>query len=144
MHVLMRVALAMTAMLAASAAMAEPREVPRGDPERRALLDTVRPAVEVDVQGAVEFTVDRLAIEDGWAVFFGAMQHPGGLPIDCAATRYARDCDFMDGFSVFALLKDEGRRWRLVDLGVGPTDAFFTGWPEAYGAPCSLIGRLGC
>ena len=135
----MRALLLATVMLT-QPAFAVPVNVQRDDPERRILLDTVRPAVEVNVQGRVEFVVDRLVIENGWAFFAGTMQHPGGTPIECEATRFSRDCDLMDGFSVFALMRDEGRRWRLVDLMVGPTDVAWVVWPDAYGAPCSILG----
>ena len=135
----LRLSLAAFGVVASTAALADSYDVTRGDPARRALLDTVRPAVEIDVQGPVEFVVDDLRREGEWAFFAGGMQHPGGVPIVCPRTRFADECDFMDGFSVFALLREEGPRWRLVDLMVGPTDVGWADWPERHGAPCRLM-----
>ena len=135
----MRLALATVLALAATNATAEPRDVPRGDPLRRALLDTVRPAAEWAIGGRIEFVVSSLREDADWAFLSGDMQRPGGVPILCEQTRMATDCGFMDGMSVFALLRDEGRRWRLVDMHVAPTDVSFSAWPEQYGAPCALI-----
>ena len=137
----MRAAAIATALVLALAGptAAEPVAVEPGDPERKPLLDTVRPAAELALGGAIEFVVSELKTLDGWAYFRGNMQRPGGERIVCERTRMADECGYMDGMSVFALLTTEGERWRLVDMHIAPTDASWTAWPDQHDAPCTLI-----
>ena len=137
--VLSAAALALAYAAAPAAAQTLGTDVPRGSAERKALLDTVRPGAELQLGLAVEFVVDRLAVHGDWAFLSGEIQRPGGAPIECRDIRFADDCGFLDGFTVFSLLRREGKRWRLMDLHIGPTDLSWSAWPLQYGVPCRML-----
>lgn len=117
------------------------RRVPVGDPQRRILLDTIRPAIEARVGQPVQFVVDKLQVQGEWAFYGGHIQQPNGRPIDFSRTSYAEQLEegMFDGPGTYALLRREGTRWRLVDWVVGPTDVYYLGWPSTEGAPESLF-----
>lgn len=117
------------------------RAVPAGDPQRRALLDTIRPAIEDHIGQPVQFVVDTLQTQGDWAFYAGRIQQPSGRPIDFSRTPYAEALEegMFDGPSTYALLQRRGNGWRLVDWVVGPTDVTYAGWPSEYGAPEGLF-----
>ncbi|WP_249696183.1 hypothetical protein [Stappia sp. WLB 29] len=115
------------------------REPARGTPERVALMDAVRPLVEVRVGGPVEFVVVRLQVAGDWAFAILDPQHPGGARIDPARTIYGEDSEYMDGLRTYALLVNANGRWNIVDYAVGPTDAFWDGNPLYRNIPRGLL-----
>lgn len=115
-------------------------EPARGTAERKAILDAVRPKVESEMRGPVEFVVSSLRVSDGWAFAQLQPQRPGGVPIDPAQTSFAADIEFMDGLTVWALLRGSGSTWSLIDSVTGPTDVAFEPWPDRYGAPRVIFG----
>ena len=124
------------------AAQAGPRNIPVGDPLRRQLLDTLRPAIQRDLGGqAVQFMVDRLRVQGDWAFYAGSIQQPNGRPIDFSRTRYASEIEegFFDGPGTYALLRRNGGSWRVVTFVVGPTDVAYLAWPDEYRAPAALF-----
>ena len=126
---------------AAAASQSAVRSVPVGDPQRRVLLDTIRPAIASHIGQPVQFMVDRLQVQGDWAFYAGRIQQPSGRPIDFSRTRYAEAMQdgMFDGPNTYALLRRKGTRWRLVDWVVGPTDVTYAGWSGEYGAPESLF-----
>ena len=91
--------------------------------ERKAVLDALRPAAEAKVGPDVEFVVQVLRIESGWAFVMADPQRKGGKPID--GTRYFDDFGNMDGLRIDAVLKQERGRWRVVDYAIGATDVWY-------------------
>ena len=124
------------------AVQAGPRNVPVGDPQRRLILDGLRPAIQRDLGGQpVQFMVDRLRVQGDWAFYAGSIQQPNGRPIDFSKTRYASAVEegFFDGPGTYALLRRTAGAWRVVTFVVGPTDVAYLGWPDEHGAPMSLF-----
>ena len=91
--------------------------------ERKAVLDALRPLVETKVGSNVEFVVQVLRVENGWAFVMADPQRKGGKPID--GNRYFDDFDNMDGLRVDAVLQLKGGRWRVVDFAIGATDVWY-------------------
>lgn len=116
------------------------REPPKGSPERAAILDALRPAVEAEMRGSVEFVVTTMRVSPGWAFVQVEPQRPGGGAIDPERTGFRGESDMMDGLTVFALLTFQLGRWNLVDHVVGPTDVAYAIWPDRYGVPPALVG----
>ena len=92
-------------------------------PQRKAVLDALRPPVEAKIGRSVEFVVQVLRVEDGWAFVMADPQRKSGKPID--GNRYFDDFDNMDGLRVDAVLQLKGGRWRIVDLAIGATDVWY-------------------
>jgi hypothetical protein len=127
---------------AQAARSVQPRDILRGDPLRRVLLDALRPSIERDLAQPVQFVVKTLRKQSGWAFVVATAQAKSGAPIDFRRTRYAealREGAF-DGGTVFALLEEVGAGWRVRDFVVGPTDVAYAAWPEEFGAPSALFG----
>ncbi len=137
-----RAALALVAMLAlcASPALAQSaREPARGSAERSAIMDAIRPLVEVRVGAPVEFVVDRLKVAGPWAFAIVNPQRPGGGAIDLATTTFAENAEYMDGLTTYVLLYQAYDRWNVVDQAIGPTDAFWYGDPLYERLPAGLV-----
>ena len=106
----------------------KPRLLPPGDPDRRAVLDELRPALALSTRGPVEFRVNFVKTLGGWAHARVMPQRQGGAAIDIAEPIYAEDAAMMDGLLTEALFRRQGDRWRLIVHAVGPTDAAASNW----------------
>jgi hypothetical protein len=85
--------------------------------------------------------VHVLRNQGDWAFADVAPRTPAGKPIDFRKTRHAERLrlGMLDDDTVFALLRRNGRRWKVVTFAVGPTDVAWDGWDEDFGAPKSLF-----
>jgi hypothetical protein len=110
-------------------------------PVRRVLLDAMRPTIEEDVGVPVQFVVDTLRVEDGWAYFAGTPQQKNGEPIDFEQTRYAEAIaeGFFDGPFLQAVLEKVDGEWLVVVFDIGATDVVAIGWPDEFGVPCAVV-----
>lgn len=118
-----------------------PRDVLTGDPLRKTLLDALRPTIEKDLGQPVKFVVRKLRKQNQWAFAVVVPQKPDGKPVDFMRTRYAdyiREGTF-DSHDVYALLEQKDRRWIVQDFVIGPTDVYYAGWPDKFGAPYPLF-----
>ena len=93
-------------------------------PERKAVLDALRPAVESRLGPNVEFVVQVIRVEDKWAFVMADPQRKGGKPID-GRRIFGEDFENMDGLRVDAVLQLKGGRWKLVDYAIGATDVWY-------------------
>lgn len=131
------------ALLAPVAGAETPRLLPPGDPDRRAVLDELRPALALATRGPVEFRVSFVRTLGGWAHARVTPQRPGGAPIDIAETIYAEEAAMMDGLLTEALFRRRGDRWHLIVHVVGPTDAAASNWTTGDCPYDLLIGPGG-
>ena len=92
--------------------------------ERKAVLDTLRPAIETKLGPNVEFVVTVMRIEDGWAFVIADPQRKGGKPID-GWRIFGEHFGNMDGLRVDAVLRDQRGGWKVVDYGIGATDVWY-------------------
>lgn len=122
------IALLLFVLLAPAAGAEKPRLLPPGDPDRRAVLDELRPVLALSMRGPVEFRVGFVKTLQGWVHARVTPQRPGGAPIDIAETIYAEDASMMDGLVTDALFRRRGDRWHLIVHVVGPTDAASSNW----------------
>ncbi|MDW5315817.1 hypothetical protein [Rhizobium sp. PL01] len=116
------------------------REPAKGSAERAAIMDTLRPAVEAEMRGPVEFVVTTIRVTPNWAFVQVEPQRPGGGVIDPEETGFAGDADMMDGLTVYGLMGFQAGRWNLIDHMVGPTDVGYAVWQQRYGVPAALLG----
>lgn len=136
-----RIILCTIGAVLASPALAQRVYTPgRGDPDRKAILDAVRSRIISEMNGPVEFVVRVLNVSGDWSFAVLDPQRPGGRQINPADTVHAADVDFMDGLTVYALVRKSGSRWGLVESVTGPTDVAYDPWPEIFGAPRAIFG----
>lgn len=114
--------------------------VPRGSPERKAILDVVRAPVERRLGIKVIFEVERLAVLGDWAFAEVRPRTEAGGRIDYRRTRYARDyVPDLDSDLVLALLRRSGASWILVQEAFLPTDVVWEEWVKSYKLPRRLF-----
>lgn len=115
----------------------------RGDPDRKAILDAFRPAVEQELGKPVEFVVSELNVAGNLAFVAVNAQRPGGGRIDPNHTPFAarngeEALSMFDCCHAEAMLRKEQGQWRVVESGVGATDVWYAGWCDRV--PRGLIG----
>ena len=93
-------------------------------PQRKAVLDALRPAVEAKLGPGVEFFVHAIRIEGGWAFVMADPRRKGGKAID-GYRLFGEDFDNMDGLRVDAVLQFRRGRWHLIDHAIGATDVWY-------------------
>jgi hypothetical protein len=128
------------ALLSPALAFAGPLHEPaKGSPERAAILDAIRPAIEAQMRGPVQFNVQTMRSDGDWAFVMADPQRPGGKSIDPETTAFAGQEDEMDGLTVLGLARLVKGRWVHIDDIIGPMDAAQTGWIKNYQVPEAVI-----
>ena len=98
----------------------------KGTPQRAAIMDVVRPAVEADLGTSVEFVISCAAVSQGRSYVIAEPQRRGGGKI-----RYSEE-DFPFGITVTASLAFREGRWRLLEHVIGDSDVwYFDGAPPS-------------
>jgi len=107
---------------------------PPGSPERKAILDALRPKIEARLGKPVEFVVEEIRVGGGWAFVRVMPQRPGGGEI-------RNPNEDMDGVHTEAFLRREGGRWVVKEYGIGSTDVWWLSMCDS--TPKGLIAE-GC
>ena len=121
-------------------AQSRPYTPPPGDPERQALMDTLRTPVERELRKRVIFKVDQLKVQDGWAFMRGVPLRPDNSPMDYRGTPYQQAID--DGVFddwICALLHWQRGKWRVKQYVIGATDVVYADWSRRFGAPPGIF-----
>ena len=92
--------------------------------QRKAVLDALRPTVEKKLGGDVEFVVQVLRVEGGWAFVMADPRRKGGKPID-GNRIFGEDFENMDGLRIDAVLQLRDGKWKVVDHAIGATDVWY-------------------
>ena len=111
-----------------------------GDPIRKMLFQTMRPAFEKDLKQKVIFQVGQLKVQRGWAFLVGRPRQPNGKPVNYKRTAYQEaiaNGAFDDGYS--ALLHKINGKWKLVTYNIGATDVVWEPWAKQYHAPPAIF-----
>ena len=115
-YVLAAAALLLTASVAMAATFGSPGA---GSPQRKAVLDALRPAVERQLRvSPVEFVVEEIRVGQGWAFVRVTPQRKGGGAI-------ANPEPEADGVHTEAVLQQVNGKWRVKEMGIGSTDVWF-------------------
>jgi len=105
-------------------------EVPKSSTLRKSLFELARPSIEAEAGQKVLFEGSIKQLGD-WAFFMGKIVNAGGQEIVPSG--------YNNG-EVGILWVLRSGRWGLVTTNVGPTDLFYSDWPQTYGAPAPLFG----
>lgn len=122
--------------LCGARAMAEsPHTPPVNSPERKAILDALRPPFERDLNQPIKFYVSFFRVLDTWAFALGTPENArSGKAIKAFPET---DPDFC------GLLHKNGRgEWIVVDHAAGFGDPFYAQWPKTHGAPLAIFPEI--
>ncbi len=116
------------------------REPAKGSAERTAILNALRVPVERELKQKIVFSIDDLRVAGGWAFIGGIPQSPAGGQPDYRGTEYqeAKDAGMFDN-NIFALLKKNGAKWRVVTYAIGCTDVCYATWWSEHKAPKAVF-----
>lgn len=95
-----------------------------GSQQRAAIMNAVRPAIEVELGPNVEFVINCIQVWNGWALLNAEPRRRGGRPID---PRVLPDWEYRDGLTTTALLRFRYGRWNVVGHQIGATDVWYDG-----------------
>jgi hypothetical protein len=135
-----RLAALLLILAPASGFAGQVHEPAKGSPERAAILDAIRPAIEAQMRGPVEFQIETMRTDGDWAFVMANPQRPGGQPVDPEKTAFAGQEDQMDGLTVLGLARFAKGRWMHIDDIIGPMDAAQMSWINVYQVPKAVIG----
>lgn len=116
--------------------------------ERAAVIDGLRAKVKPELGHQdilFNFSQGSFRSAGTWAFVMGRIQLRDGSEPKLAGTIYAAEDEagMFDGWHVQALLSKEGGAWRVVDHGIGSTDAWYYGIEDRYpAAPRSIFPWL--
>jgi uncharacterized protein YecT (DUF1311 family) len=111
-----------------------------GSNERKLVMDSLRIPVQKELTVPVQFVVSVLNVVGDYVFVMGVPQQKSGKPIDYRRTihKYAyEEGAFDDGIT--ALLKRDGRTWRVLTYNIGATDVSFGCWWKEYKVPKELF-----
>jgi hypothetical protein len=107
---------ALSASVAFAAAFSSPGA---GSPQRKAVLDALRPSVERQLGvHPLEFVVEEIRVGSGWAFVRVTPQLKGGGAVNNPEPE-------ADGVHTEAVLQQVGGKWRVKEMGIGSTDVWF-------------------
>lgn len=118
------------------AAFAPPPDLRPGQADRKAILDALRPAVEERVGGDIVFVVETLKLRGAYAFAQVEPRRRTGARID-GRRHFGSDWENMDGLTTTAILRRQGRGWKVVEARIGALDAWYCGFvPSEIFNPC--------
>ena len=118
-------ALAIAAIPATAIGQISSHHPPRpGSPQRQAIINAIRPAVETELGANIIFVPNCVQVWNGWALVSAEPRRRGGRKID---PKILADWDNRDGIDVTALLRFRYGRWNLIDHAIGATDVWYDG-----------------
>ena len=95
-----------------------------GTPERKAILDGLRPTVERRLKSELRFSVSDIRAYKGWAMVTALPQRKDGGTLDIGQL-FGEQSEYMDGLTVTAVLQRKGAEWVLVEHMIGATDVWW-------------------
>jgi hypothetical protein len=123
-------AVALSASVAFAATFASPGA---GSPQRKAVLDALRPAVERQLGARpIEFVVEEIRVGEGWAFVRVTPQLKGGGSVSNPEPE-------ADGVHTEAVLRQVNGKWTVTDMAIGSTDVWFISLCGEV--PAGLLGR---
>jgi hypothetical protein len=128
------------ALAQAVGAQQRPHTPPPGSPERQALMDALRGTVRSELGKPAIFHVRELRVLGDWAFADVSPRNPDGSRLDFNDT--PMEDAWRQGFvddGMYAVLRRQGGRWRVVRHAIGPTDVAWMLWEDQLRAPRALF-----
>ncbi len=112
----------------------------KGSPERKALLDALRPAIEETLGIEVIFEVRELNVQGNFAFGNLVPRQKNGQPIDYTQTKI--DPELLEAFDDWVCLlwkMDKKGKWTVQTFLLGATDVPYLCWWKEFGAPKAIF-----
>ena len=108
----------------------------QGTPERKAVLDILRPKLEAELKAELVFVVSDMRVSADWAFVMAQPQRKDGKKLD-GPKIYGEHWEHMDGLTLTAVLRKKANQWTVLEHHVGATDV----WWQQYCEQKSRIVR---
>ncbi len=141
-HLLLAVCIATLPALLSAQTAPQDLSTARTSPDRKAILDALRPRLAQEAGVPVSFVVDHLKVQRGWAYFHGATKRADGGDVAWGRSFAYADMvkqGMFDGDGTSALFKKVSGHWKYVTHLIGPTDVGWSCWWKEYGAPRAIF-----
>lgn len=111
-----------------------------GSPERKAIMDAMRPYAERSLRQKIKFVVNDLRVSGAWAFTQGSLQQSNGKPPDFSKSELAAQFAAGAGDNSYCgLLRKTNGRWKVRKLMWGMTDVPWGNWSKKFGAPRAIF-----
>lgn len=107
-------------------------------PVRKAILNALRVPVERDLKQKIVFVADDFKVLGNWAFVSGRPTTPSGDKPNLKGTAWDGNEDMFDN-NFFGLLKNDGKKWKVVAYALGCTDVCYADWWSRYKAPKAIF-----
>lgn len=101
----------------------------QGTPERKVILDALRPKVEAELKAELVFVVSEIRASADWAFVMAQPQRKDGKKLD-GKKIYGEHWEHRDGLTVTAVLRKKANQWTLLEYQVGATDVWWAQYCE--------------
>ena len=96
----------------------------QGTPERKLILDALRPKLEAELKTELVFVVSDIRASADWAFVMAQPQRKDGKKLD-GKKIYGESWEHMDGFTLTAVLRKKANQWTVLEYGIGATDVWW-------------------
>jgi hypothetical protein len=135
----MKATILISILLFATTAFGQATTTPeKSSPVRKAILNSLRVPVERDLKQKIVFVTDDFKILANWAFVSGRPTTPSGGRPNLKGTAWDGSEDMFDN-NFFGLLKNDGRKWKVVAYALGCTDVCYADWWRKYKAPKQIF-----
>lgn len=110
----------------------------QGTPERKVILDAMRPTLEAELKAELVFAVSDIRASADWAFVMAQPQRKDGKKLD-GKKIYGDRWEHMDGFTLTAVLRKKSNQWTLLEHQVGATDVWWAGYCEQKSAAARRV-----
>ena len=107
-------------------------------PVRKAILNSLRVPVERDLKQKIVFVADDFKVLGNWAFVSGRPTTPSGDNPSLKGTAWQDAEDAFD-HNFFGLLRNDGKKWKVVAYAIGCTDVCYLDWWSKYKAPKAIF-----
>jgi len=105
----------------------------QGTPERKLLLDALRPKVEAELKTELVFVVSDIRASADWAFVMAQPQRKDGKKLD-GKKIFGDSWEHMDGFTLTAVLRKKANQWTVLEYHIGATDVWWQSFCEQKSA----------
>ena len=101
----------------------------QGTPERKLILDALRPKLEAELKTELVFVVSDIRASADWAFVMAQPQRKDGKKLD-GKKIYGERWEHMDGLTPTAVMRKKSNQWTVLESYIGSTDVWWQSYCE--------------